>query len=139
MKLAFYKSTRPGFAGIYNRLVRWWDNGPYSHCELIFSDGLSGSSSFMDGGVRLKKIDYDSEKWDFVEIDIDEVKARTWFENHQGCEYDIAGNIRFLIDFLPDAQDKFFCSESIAESLGYKDSWRYSPNILFSTLSYRGK
>ena len=139
LQAAFYKSTRQGIAGIYNRLVRWWDNGKYSHVEIIFSDGLSGSSSFMDGGVRLKKIEYDPEKWDFVELDINELKARTWFENHQGCKYDIIGNLRFLIDFLPDNNDKFFCSEAIAESFGYSDSWRYSPNILFSIVSYRSK
>jgi len=139
MKAAFYKATRPGIAGIYNRLVRWWDNGPYSHCEFVFSDGLSGSSSFMDGGVRLKQIDYNPEKWDFVEVDLDELKVRAWFENHQGCGYDILGNIRFLIDFLPDAQDKFFCSEAIAESCGIIDSWRYSPNSLYSILMFKDR
>ena len=53
MKAAFYKGTRPGLQGIYSRAVRAIDRGPYSHCELVFSDGLSASASYIDGGVRL--------------------------------------------------------------------------------------
>lgn len=45
MIAAFYKSTRPGWTGLYNRIIRWWERGDYSHCELIFSDGLAASSS----------------------------------------------------------------------------------------------
>lgn len=60
MKIAFYKATRPGLQGIFNVLVRWWTRGPYSHTELVLEErhGLSlcGSSSFIDGGVRLKWI-----------------------------------------------------------------------------------
>ena len=56
MKAAFYKATRPGWQGIYSRAVRWIDRGPYSHAELVFSDGLSASASYIDGGVRLKRM-----------------------------------------------------------------------------------
>ena len=52
MRTAFYKGTRPGWQGIYSRAVRVIDRGPYSHCELVFSDGLSASASYIDGGVR---------------------------------------------------------------------------------------
>src|SRR3546814_7608950 len=41
-------------SGIYSRVTRLVDGGPYSHCELVFSDGLSASASFIDGGVRFK-------------------------------------------------------------------------------------
>lgn len=68
MQAAFYKATRPGWQGIYSRAVRVIDRGPYSHCELVFSDGMSGSASYIDGGVRLKRIDYDPAHWDFVEL-----------------------------------------------------------------------
>ena len=50
---AFYQGTRPGLPGLYNRLVRWLDRGEFSHCELVFGDGMSASASFMDHGVRL--------------------------------------------------------------------------------------
>lgn len=46
MRAAFYRGTRPGLQGIYSRAVRWIDRGPYSHSELVFSDGLSASEGF---------------------------------------------------------------------------------------------
>lgn len=67
MKLALYKSTRPGLPGLYNRLVRWWTDSEYSHCELVFSDGMCGSSSWLDGGVRLKRIELDPDHWDVID------------------------------------------------------------------------
>jgi hypothetical protein len=132
---AFYKGTRPGVAGIYNRLVRWWDNGAYSHCELIFSDGIAASASFMDGGVRFKKIDFDSERWDFITLMVSsESLAREWFTNHEGAKYDLVGNIRFALDFLPDNKLKWFCSEAVAASLGKAEPWRLGPNGLAAYL-----
>ena len=68
MKAAFYKETRPGLPGIYNRLVRWWTKSPYSHVELVVSTGRAWSSSFEDGGVRSKLIDLDPAKWDLVDL-----------------------------------------------------------------------
>ena len=36
-RIAFYKGTRPGIAGLYNRLGRLLDHGPYSHAELVLA------------------------------------------------------------------------------------------------------
>lgn len=131
LRAAFYTATRPGLPGIYNRLVRWLDRGPYSHCELIFSDGMAASSSFMDGGVRFKYIEFDPVHWDFVPLPDDlEAAARIWFEDHQGQAYDLWGNARFLLGLLRDSSDKWFCSESIAAALDFIDPWRFGPNGL---------
>jgi hypothetical protein len=131
MKIAFYKSTHSGIAGLYNRLVRWWDQGPYSHCEIIFSDGISASSSFMDKGVRFKNIEYNQTNWDFYDIPAAyEPAARAWFDTHAGQEYDLIGNIRFALGFLNTPSNKWFCSEAIAAAIGISDPWRISPNGL---------
>ena len=128
MKIALYKATHSGMAGVYNRLVRWWDNGIYSHCELVFSDGISASSSYMDKGVRFKNIVYDPAKWDFIEVpDRYELAARAWFEAHVGQGYDLIGNARFALGFLDSPSDKWFCSDSIFAALGFKEPWRISP------------
>lgn len=143
MKLAFYKGTRKGLQGIYSRLTRWVDSGPYSHCELIFSDGLSASSSFIDGGVRFKSIDYKEDNWDFVELpDYLEAQAREWFEEHEGDKYDVLGNIRFVLFFFRHSKTKHFCNEAISDSLGFKESWRLGPNgfaSLFKSKLYQLK
>lgn len=131
LRAAFYKA--PGLP--YNYLVRWWDRGPYSHCELQFSDGMAASSSFMDGGVRFKAIDWNPDNWDFIDLpDHLEVDARAWFEANKGAKYDWLGNVRFLLGFLPNGKDQFFCSEAVAAALGFTDPWRFTPNSLASAL-----
>jgi hypothetical protein len=136
---AFYKGTREGFQGVYNRLVRWWTKSQYSHCEIIFSDGVAASSSYMDGGVRFKKIEFSVEKWDFAEIPAQlEPLARLWFEQHLGQKYDLLGNVHFIISVVPDDSDKWSCSESVAASLGMRDPWRFYPGVLASVLNVAG-
>ena len=129
MNVAFYKSTRPGVQGIYSRAVRWIDRGPYSHCELVFSDGLSASASYIDGGVRFKRIDYDPAHWDFVELPAAaEPFAREWFRANAGAPYDLMGNVRFVLPWLADSERGWFCSEALGAALGWKEPWRYGPN-----------
>lgn len=136
MRAAFYKGTRPGLPGIYNAVVRAWDSGPYSHCELIFSDGMSASASFADGGVRFKRIGYDPNRWDFIELpDHLEEAARNWFAMHDGKPYDIAGNFGFVWRPIRGRSGAFFCSEAVAAALGFPEAWRYSPNGLASALA----
>ena len=135
MRAAFYKATRPGVQGIYSWAVRFVDRGPYSHCELIFSDGMSASASYIDKGVRLKRIDYDPAHWDFIELpDHLEPYARDWFEANKGAPYDLMGNVRFVLPFLPDSQHGWFCSEALAAALKLKEPWRFGPNGLAAVL-----
>lgn len=138
MMAAFYKSTRPGLAGLYNRLVRWWERGPYSHCELIFSDGLAASSSYMDGGVRFKRIVFNPDNWDFIELpeNFDESAARAWFVEHEGEPYDLRGNLSFALDFIPNDPSKSFCSKALGAALGIIESWRLGPNGLAAVLIF---
>lgn len=135
MRAAFYKATRPGLQGLYSRGVRWVDRGPYSHCELIFSDGMSASASWMDGGVRCKRIDYDPAHWDFIELPAHlEPYARDWFERNDGAPYDLAGNLRFAFFMVSESPDGRFCSEALAAALGLREAWRLGPNGLAALL-----
>lgn len=132
---AFYKGTRPGLGGVYNRAVRWVDNGPYSHSELVFSDGMSGSASWVDGGVRLKRIIYDPDRWDFLDLPPElEAAARQWFIDHDGEPYDLRGNIRFLCGIVRESKIGKFCSEAKMAALGFTEPWRYGPNGAAATL-----
>lgn len=136
MRVAFYKSTRPGLAGIYNRLVRLWCRGAYSHCELVFSDGVAASASFADGGVRTKRIDFEAGRWDFVELHgFDEAAARAWFLAHDGAAYDLVGNLGFVLRPVRGGKRNWFCSEAVAAALQFADGWRLDPNALHAVLS----
>lgn len=135
-RAAFYKGTRPGLPGIYNRTVRWGRQSPHSHAELIFSDGVAASASYMDGGVRFKEIDFNPDHWDFVELPAHlEPAARQWFIEHEGEEYDLMGNAFFILSIFTQSDGKLFCSEAIAAALGFDEPWRFDPAILFVTVS----
>ena len=135
MKIAFYKAKEHFF----NRAVSWWDHGPYSHCELL-GEHLGGNtyvgytSSFNDGGVRKKVIEFDPAKWDIIEVVADDKFALDWFAAHEGCKYDVLGLVGFLIRIIPGKKNRYFCSEAVATMLGMKDAWRFSPNALYSAL-----
>ena len=142
MKAAFYKATRPGLAGIYNRLVRLVDGGPYSHAELVFSDGMWASSSYMDGGVRFKyPAEMSPEKWDVFELDptrFDEATARAWFIKNNGAPYDIAGNLKFVWHWWPASRTRWFCTSALAAALGVQPiakPWWYGPAKLAAVLA----
>lgn len=134
MQIAFYKGRKRFF----NRFVSWWDRGPYSHMEVIYADGQAASSSFMDRGIRFKRIEFDADKWDVVDVPnglFDEHASRNWFVAHVGRRYDFLGLIRFAFDAIPERKSKWFCSEACLESLGIKDPWRFTPNAAYSLIT----
>jgi len=134
MKVAFYKSKKH----LFNRLVSWWTNGPYSHVELVLETLVHGyecaSASGMDGGVRLKLMDLPAESWDIIEFPASTLAAREWFRQHERQEYDVLGLFGFVFRRGTQDKDKWFCSEAVAAALGYNDPWRYDPNTLYITL-----
>lgn len=133
MQIAFYKVNRPGVQGLFSRLVRWWTHGPYSHCELVLGtdrEGLSrcGSSSYIDGGVRIKDIALDPAHWDVVEVQGNSARAAQWFLEHNGQGYDLLGLLFFVLRRRDGAADRWLCSESVAAALGWAEPWRFDPN-----------
>lgn len=135
MKVAFYKGRNKPF----NWFVSWWDNGPYSHCEIL-GEHFGGntymcySSSAFDGGVRKKVIDIKPEKWDVIEIDASFDFALAWFNKHEGAKYDYLGLVGYLVRLIEGGKNRFVCSEALCEMLGFKDAWRFSPNALYAAL-----
>ena len=128
--VAFYK----GQTRVFNKLVSWWTRGPYSHTELVV-DGVWYSSSFLDGGVRAKRIEFDPEHWDLIELpDADAASAVKWFEDHAGQKYDVLGLAGFVVRSLPDDRWKYFCSEAVAAALGFDEAWRLDPNTFAAVL-----
>lgn len=100
---------------------------------MVYSDGMSGSSSFLDKGVRLKFIQYRSLGcWDFLPIPDPtgeiERKSRQWMVAHDGDLYDTRGNLMFAFGrWVRDAPNKQFCSESCVASVGVPRAYTYGP------------
>lgn len=137
MKMAFYKATRPGLAGLFNILVRWWTRGPYSHSELVieeYADGtcLCGSSSFLDGGVRFKRMRLNPDHWDIEPVDGDPERARRWFEERLGRRYDVIGLLGHIWRRGKYLRHRYICSEICGGALGVHEPWRYDPNGLYA-------
>ena len=122
MQVALYKA--PGTW--IDKLIWFVTNSPYSHVELVI-DGMSYSSSSRDGGVRQKFIVYHPDKWDMLKIDGDHEKALAVFRLHEGKGYDWLGAIKTVLPFVPDFESKMFCSELVAEMLGYEKSRKWRP------------
>jgi hypothetical protein len=135
MKIAFYKKRNKFPTDIISELIKWWDGGPYSHCELIFSSGVSASSSMQDNGVRFKHIEY-GEHWDIIAVpeQFSEAYAYEWFVTNECAAYDFLGDVGFVLNRGIQDKNKWFCSEAIASALGFSDAWRLSPNGLYSII-----
>ncbi len=111
MKIALYKGTLPGWRGWISRLVRFADRGPYSHCEVVFSDGMCASASWLDGGVRFKKINFNPDHWDFIDIGSgwpSETLVRDWFEQRKGNRYDLPGSLGVVFRPFRQRQHRWF-------------------------------
>lgn len=134
VKVAFYK----GRDTFLDRLVQWWTNSTYSHCEIVIGD-MAYSSSPRDGGVRAKKIAFTPEHWDFVVVpDANVGQVLQWFEQHAGAKYDWLGLLGFVIPHRFNWPDRWFCSEACAEALGFTKSWELAPCDLFHLLADKG-
>lgn len=136
MKIAFRKSGvgYTGYKKYTNVVTAWWTGGAYTHSELVFSDGVTGSAWFdqpglPDGVHLIKRGSYDPELWELVPVHGDEAKARRWFEQNLDKGYNLIGAFSNFIRPLRGDEKKYFCSQAVAAALGWKDPWRYDPNL----------
>lgn len=135
MRIAFYKKPSKG---IFKKLVHYGiciaTLSRYSHCELVIN-GLCYSSSGRDNGVRVKFIPdlYTSNRWDIFDlVGIDENYALQVFNNLQGQKYDYLGVARYLLNFIPNIKNRWYCSELNAAMLNLDKE--KTPQDLFYTL-----
>lgn len=134
MYLAMYKGPADG---LWNKLFHWavctFTRSKYSHCELVIN-GMCWSSSNRDGGVRGKRIDLTSGKWDLYPIQADERAAVEWFRFHKGAKYDWMGVLRFVLPFIPKQRKRWFCSEAIAAAIGLHTPECFTPESLLKAV-----
>ena len=131
MRVAFHKNGQR----IGDKVIQWWDGGIYSHCEIVFSDGLWASASYADGKQVRGKYKMPNENWDYIPLPASyEQGARGFFEKTKGMPYDLFGRIRFIVAPYRGDGNKYWCSEWVAEALGLREPWRYGPNGLYNVL-----
>lgn len=141
MQLAFYYAKA---GDKVDWLISWITWGPYSHCELVFSDGLWFSSSGRDNGVRYKAISPIPGHWNFIELPLDpneESTIRNWCDARLGLPYDWLGAARCVCSCIPQGEHRWFCSEICIVAMKqvgmfpYIKAHRTSPNKLFQFMA----
>lgn len=117
IKIAFYK----GEGRIFDKLIRWWTKGKYSHCEIVFMDGLWYGADAWNNEVRYAYFLPDPANWDMIEISLapkEELLVRAWCDSKVGKGYDYLGLILSQVIFLGiDCANRWFCSELCVEAL----------------------
>lgn len=136
MKAAFYKGRKR----LFNRITAWWLRGAYSHCELVLGTDANGlaicaSSSYMDGGVRVKHMALVPAHWDVIELQGNPDNAWLWLQQHHGQPYDLLGLAGFVARRLGHSKARWLCSEAVAAMLGMPDAWRFDPCSLWAALT----
>lgn len=121
MKVAFFKG--PGT--ILDKLIRRVTRSPYSHCELLFSDGLLSENGWMFGampgeGTRFKQATLKPAEWIFVDLPVtrpQELLALYFCRAENKCGYDYPGVFRYLLPLFTESKEKWFCSEVCTAAL----------------------
>lgn len=141
MKIAFYKGLKSKH--FIDKLISVATLSEYSHCEIVFSDGVSASASRRDGGVRFKKIDYtiNPDRWDIYEIVNPygleaENLIRYFFSIHDEDEYDYIGACGSWLRLDLSSDGRMWCSQVCALALCENEI--VTPGKLYKNLKKRG-
>lgn len=104
--------------GLCSALIRWQTRSCYSHAALVVSVRPLRIIEAWHKGVHEKNLT-DISNVDFFEVGapVDEAKAIGFARAQLGCRYDYSGVIRFLTKVRAKRNEKWFCSEIVAEAL----------------------
>lgn len=135
IRLAFYKGPPAGFLNLLGHwLIRIWTWSRWSHAELVI-DGTCWSASARDRGVRGKRIDLTSGKWDVIAVPMSDpeiARALGWFLAHEGDSYDYRNLLRFVFPFVGHNGRHWVCFESVAAALGMAAPHKITANDLWA-------
>lgn len=128
------------YARFMDWLTRKVTSGRFSHCEMAVKLEDNSfqiySSSVRDGGVRTKNLkDLPPDHWVLVPVDCTEEQIIKYFNSVKGSKYDFFGAVGVVIRLIKERSNRLFCSEYCANTLGYNQGWRFSPNDLFQILT----
>lgn len=136
MQIAFYRPHRL-IRDIPGRVVCWWTNSEFSHCELVI-DGICHSSSIRDGGVRAKRINLAGRPhWQVLPLPgADAGRALAFFQRTKGEPYGWLDLVLHQVFRSPAGDQRgWFCSEWVAEALGMVAPRSFSPGDLYRRFS----
>ena len=133
IELAFYR----GEGRLFDRLIRWWTESEYSHCEIVLSrkgdEAVLFSASPRDGGVRRCERTLVPERWDVVRFKcrLPPLDLALLMREEDGAKYDWLGIIWSQVFARGwQSRKRWFCSEICGHAAGIPEPHRYSPEGL---------
>lgn len=114
--LAFEKSNTT-----FAKIIQWWTKCKYAHVEIIIEDKWISSDSTY-GGVGIHELRPLTDKWDYLEVDVDGrklSKVMRFIEENKDKSYDWCGiicSVAFKIT-RAEHENKWFCSEMVTKIL----------------------
>lgn len=129
---------------LFSRLVTWFRGGDSAHCEASHEwTGLwhtCTSSSFIDEGVRQKRIYLSPTKWRIYEIpDVSAADVDAWFNLNHNKKYDVLGLVGFIWRRIKGSVNRLFCSEAVADILRLPSPHLYDLEVLESVCKRLGR
>lgn len=127
IQIAFYKDDYKW----WSRLIKWWTNSSYSHCEFYIDGALYGIST--EQSVRKLSQPLNEKKWDTISIYDEELKQYVleFFEKTQGVKYDWKGILLTQIfNMRRSNKNKYTCSEWVINILDEKYDLIYPKNYI---------
>jgi hypothetical protein len=80
------------------------------------------------GGVRRKRINFNSGKWKLTKIyGFSAYEAAKWAKENEGVPYDWRLVASKLVWLLPNSEDTLMCNECVLTALGVKNAYLFDP------------
>lgn len=111
-----------GKGTVMDSLIRWWTNSKYSHCEILFDNGLIFSADAWNSKAVRYTSKFTLDNWDVISIPLNEATVnyiKMWCDDRVGMKYDWTGVLRFVLPILPQIETRWFCSELCGAALKY--------------------
>ena len=129
MNVLFYLAA---IGDMWDKLIGFWTHGKFSHCELLFSDGMCFSSSPRDGGVRFKHVNINPAHWVIIEVPMDpdkEANMRKWCGSQVGMPYDWIGIAALSVSDPTKEKYKWYCSQICIAALNKVGAINLFPEV----------
>jgi hypothetical protein len=117
LEIAFRKAE----PSLSSKIIRWWIKSPYSHCELVFSNGLTFSAYIEEYRTCFKNKEHLDSEWDYITLPMsieNEYKIYQFCLKETDCKYDIIGLV--FTQIIPLSFENpywWFCSEVCTAAL----------------------
>ena len=123
-----------GKGRLFDRLIRWWTNSKYSHCEIVIG-GMSSSADAWTNCVRaIPASGFNPNSWERIPVTGDTAKAVSFVSSQLGKKYDWFGILGFFLPGNVQDPNRWYCSEFCAAVLGIEKR-PISPQQLYEVLT----